>query len=98
MQRTICLNSRKITNIINLLEKYNASVCVLDPIVDQNDPTNSGLDVAVITAPEKRTQTTIDKLKSLKSQLAKSLKTSSLYDSALFTKQLEDKYLELCLK
>ena len=38
------------------------------------------------------------KLKSLKSQLAKSLKTSSLYDSALFTKQLEDKYLELCLK
>ncbi|MDA9728717.1 tetratricopeptide repeat protein [Prochlorococcus sp. AH-736-N17] len=39
-----------------------------------------------------------DKLKSLKSQLAKSLKTSSLYDSVLFTKQLEDKYLELCLK
>ena len=35
------------------------------------------------------------KLKSLKFQLAKSIKTSSLYDSELFTKQLEEKYLEL---
>ena len=40
-----CSDTRntKITNIINLLEKYNASVCVLDPIVDQNDPTISNM-------------------------------------------------------
>ena len=39
-----------------------------------------------------------DKLKILKSKLAKSIKTSSLYDSGLFTKQLEDKYCEIYLK
>ena len=31
--------------------------------IDPNDPTNNCLDVAIITAPEKRTQKTIDKLK-----------------------------------
>ena len=30
-----------------------------------NDPTNNCLDVAIITAPEKRTQKTIDKLKTV---------------------------------
>jgi len=33
--------------------------------IDPNDPTNNCLDVAIITAPEKRTQKTIDKLKSV---------------------------------
>ena len=31
--------------------------------IDPNDPTNNCLDVALITAPEKRTQKTIEKLK-----------------------------------
>ena len=33
--------------------------------VDPNDPTNNCLDVAIITAPEKRTQKTIEKLKTV---------------------------------
>ena len=33
--------------------------------IDPNDPTNNCLDVAIITAPEKRTQKTIDKLKTI---------------------------------
>ena len=33
--------------------------------IDPNDPTNNCLDVAIITAPEKRTQKTIDKLKTV---------------------------------
>ena len=41
-----------IKNIINSFENY----------VDSNDPTNNCLDVAIITAPEKRTQKTIEKL------------------------------------
>ncbi len=41
-----------IKNIISSFENY----------VDPNDPTNNCLDVAIITAPEKRTQKTIEKL------------------------------------
>jgi len=33
--------------------------------IDPNDPTNNCLDVAIITAPEKRTQKTLDKLKTV---------------------------------
>ena len=33
--------------------------------IDPNDPTNNCLDVAIITAPEKRTQKTIEKLKTI---------------------------------
>ena len=33
--------------------------------IDPNDPTNNCLDVAIITPPEKRTQKTIDKLKTV---------------------------------
>ena len=33
--------------------------------IDPNDPTNNCLDVAIITAPEKRTKKTIDKLKTI---------------------------------
>ena len=33
--------------------------------IDPKDPTNNCLDVAIITAPEKRTQKTIDKLKTV---------------------------------
>ena len=33
--------------------------------IDKNDPANNCLDVAIITAPEKRTQKTIDKLKTI---------------------------------
>jgi 5'-methylthioadenosine phosphorylase len=41
-----------IKNIINNFENH----------VDSNDPTNNCLDVAIITAPEKRTKKTIEKL------------------------------------
>tara|TARA_B100000787_G_scaffold157075_1_gene133625 strand:+ start:1728 stop:2600 length:873 start_codon:yes stop_codon:yes gene_type:complete len=49
-------NAKKmIKNIINNFEDY----------IDLNDPTNNCLDVAIITAPEKHTQKTIDKLKTV---------------------------------
>ena len=44
-----------IKNLINNFENH----------IDPNDPTNNCLDVAIITAPEKRTQKTIDKLKTV---------------------------------
>ena len=44
-----------IKNLILVFEKY----------IDSNDPTNNCLDVAIITAPEKRTQKTKDKLKTI---------------------------------
>ena len=44
-----------ITNLIHVFESY----------IDPNDPTNNCLDVAIITAPEKRTQKTKDKLKTI---------------------------------
>ena len=42
--------------IKNLIENFENHI-------DAKDPTNNCLDVAIITAPEKRTQKTIDKLK-----------------------------------
>ena len=44
-----------IKNLINIFEDC----------IDPNDPTNNCLDVAIITAPEKRTKKTIDKLKTV---------------------------------
>jgi 5'-methylthioadenosine phosphorylase len=44
-----------IKNLIDNFEDY----------IDPNDPTNNCLDVAIITSPEKRTQKTIDKLKTV---------------------------------
>ena len=44
-----------IKNLIHVFENY----------IDVNDPTNNCLDVAIITAPEKRTQKTKDKLKTI---------------------------------
>jgi len=44
-----------IKNIIDNFEKH----------IDPKDPTNNCLDVAIITAPEKRTQKTKDKLKTV---------------------------------
>jgi len=41
-----------IKNLINNFEDF----------IDPNDPTNNCLDVAIITAPEKRTKKTIEKL------------------------------------
>ena len=44
-----------IKNLIHVFENY----------IDPNDPTNNCLDVAIITAPEKRTKKTKDKLKTI---------------------------------
>ena len=41
--------------ITNLIDNYQSHI-------DPNDPTNNCLDVAIITAPEKRTKETIKKL------------------------------------
>ncbi len=50
-------NAVKAKNMIkNLIENF-------EDHVDPNDPTNNCLDVAIITAPEKRSQKTIEKLK-----------------------------------
>ena len=46
---------KMIKNIINNFESH----------IDSKDPANNCLDVAIITAPEKRTQKTIDKLKTI---------------------------------
>ena len=46
---------KMIKNIINNFESH----------IDSKDPANNCLDVAIITAPEKRTQKTIDKLKTV---------------------------------
>ena len=52
-------NAEKAKNMIkNLIENF-------DDHIDHQDPTNNSLDVAIITVPEKRTQKTIDKLKTV---------------------------------
>ena len=52
-------NAAKAKNMIkNLIDNFENHI-------DPNDPTNNCLDVAIITAPEKRTQKTIDKLKTV---------------------------------
>ena len=52
-------NAAKAKNMIkNLIDIY-------EDYIDPKDPTNNCLDVAIITAPEKRTQKTIDKLKTV---------------------------------
>ena len=52
-------NAEKAKNMIkNLIENFEVHI-------DPKDPTNNCLDVAIITAPEKRTQKTIDKLKTV---------------------------------
>ena len=52
-------NATKAKNMIkNLIENF-------ENYIDPKDPTNNCLDVAIITAPEKRTKKTIDKLKTV---------------------------------
>ena len=52
-------NASKAKSMIkNLIDNF-------DTYIDLNDPTNNCLDVAIITAPEKRTQKTKDKLKTV---------------------------------
>jgi len=52
-------NAEKAKNMIkNLIENF-------EKYIDPKDLTNNCLDVAIITAPEKRTQKTIDKLKTV---------------------------------
>jgi len=52
-------NAAKAKNMIkNLIDNFEKHI-------DPKDPTNNCLDVAIITAPEKRTQKTIDKLKTV---------------------------------
>ena len=52
-------NAEKAKGMIkNLIDNFEAHI-------DPNDPTNSCLDVAIITSSEKRTQKTIDKLKTV---------------------------------
>tara|TARA_B100000575_G_scaffold202264_1_gene163943 strand:- start:390 stop:1259 length:870 start_codon:yes stop_codon:yes gene_type:complete len=52
-------NAEKAKNMIkNLIENFEVHI-------DPKDPTNNCLDVAIITAPEKRTQKTIDKLQTV---------------------------------
>ena len=41
------------------------------PMPDPNDPTNNCLDVAIITAPEKRTKKTIEKLNTIAGRVLK---------------------------
>ena len=52
-------NAAKAKNMVkNIIENFESHI-------DPKDPTNNCLDVAIITAPEKRTKKTIDKLKTV---------------------------------
>ena len=56
---TLLGNAAKAKNMIkNLIDNFEKHI-------DPKDPTNNCLDVAIITAPEKRTQKTKDKLKTI---------------------------------
>ena len=58
-------NAAKAKNMIkNLIDNF-------EEYIDPKDPTNNCLDVAIITAPEKRTQKTIDKLKTVAGRVLK---------------------------
>ena len=58
-EQNILGNAVKAKNMIkNLIENF-------EDHIDPKDPTNNCLDVAIITAPEKRTKKTIDKLKNI---------------------------------
>ena len=58
-------NAEKAKNMIkNLIDNFENHI-------DPKDPTNNCLDVAIITAPEKRTQKTIDKLKTVAGRILK---------------------------
>ena len=58
-------NAAKAKNMIkNLIENFENHI-------DPKDPTNNCLDVAIITAPEKRTKKTIDKLKTIAGRVLK---------------------------
>ncbi len=58
-------NAAKAKNMIkNLIENFEKHI-------DPKDPTNNCLDVAIITAPEKRKQKTIDKLKTVAGRVLK---------------------------
>ena len=57
--KVLLANAAKAKNmIINLIENFENHII-------PNDPTNNCLDVAIITAPEKRTKKTIEKLKTV---------------------------------
>ena len=56
------------------IELYSVEVIEVNNFenyIDANDPTNNCLDVAIITSPEKRTQKTIDKLKTVAGRVLK---------------------------
>ena len=58
-------NAAKAKNMIkNIIDNFENHI-------DPKDPTNNCLDVAIITAPEKRTQKTIDKLKTVAGRVLK---------------------------
>ena len=58
-------NAAKAKNMIkNLIDNFEKHI-------DPKDPTNNCLDVAIITAPEKRTQKTIEKLKTVAGRVLK---------------------------
>ena len=50
-----------IKNLIEIFENH----------IDPKDPTNNCLDVAIITAPEKRTKKTLEKLKTVAGRVLK---------------------------
>ena len=56
----VLLGSAEIAKVMikNLIDNFETHI-------DPNDPTNNCLDVAIITAPEKRTKKTIEKLKTV---------------------------------
>jgi 5'-methylthioadenosine phosphorylase len=57
--KVLLANAEKAKKMIkNIIDNFESHV-------DSKDPTNNCLDVAIITAPEKRTQKTIDKLKTV---------------------------------
>ena len=78
-------NAAKAKNMIkNLIENF-------EKYIDPKDPTNNCLDVAIITAPEKRTQKTKDKLKKVAGLILKKKKNHPHESYKVLTKDYDYK-------
>ena len=61
----IVIQTYVVINLMIKTEKLEPLIENFENHIDPKDPTNNCLDVAIITAPEKRTKKTIKKLKTV---------------------------------
>ena len=79
-------NAAKAKNMIkNLIEKFENHI-------DPNDPTNNCLDVAIITAPEKRTKKTIEKLNTIAGRVLKNIIIKNIDNFFIYLKLSQQQF------